>query len=136
MIALPSAVLIAGRGIDGDRYFYGVGTYSQRPGPSRQVTLFEIEVLEQVKFEYGVTLRAEESRRNIVTQGVPLNHLVGREFRVGSVVLRGSALCEPCAHLDRLLGGRGALKPLVHRGGLRADILEGGTVKLSDSIVF
>jgi MOSC domain-containing protein YiiM len=103
------------------------------PGSGRAVTLIEIEALEALQRDYQVELDPALSRRNIVTRGVPLNHLVEREFRIGDVVLRGTRLCEPCAHLERLTA-KGAMRGLIHRGGLRADILEGGTIKVGDTL--
>ena len=124
---------VAGRGLQGDRYLLELGTYSSQPGTGRHVTLIESESLAALKSEYGVEIEPGQSRRNIVTRGVALNHLVGREFTVGAARLRGMRLCEPCAHLERL-SVRGALRGLIHRGGLRADILIGGTLRVGDAI--
>jgi MOSC domain-containing protein YiiM len=124
---------IAGRGLEGDRYFAGIGTYSHDPGSGRHVTLIEIEAIEGLKRDYGIDIAPGKSRRNIVTRDVALNHLVEREFLIGRVRLRGARLCEPCAHLERLTE-RGALRGLVHRGGLRAEILSGGTIHVGDPI--
>lgn len=125
---------IAGRGLEGDRYFAGIGTYSHAPGSGRHVTLIEIEAIEGLKRDYGIDIAPGKSRRNIVTRDVALNHLVEREFLIGRVRLRGTRLCEPCAHLERLTE-RGALRGLVHRGGLRAEILSGGTIHVGDPIM-
>lgn len=124
---------IAGRGLEGDRYFAGIGTYSHDPGSGRHVTLIEIEALEGLKRDYGIAIAPGNLRRNIVTRDVALNHLVEREFLVGRVRLRGTRLCEPCAHLERLTE-HGALRGLIHRGGLRAEIVSGGTIDIRDSI--
>ncbi|MGA9391445.1 MAG: MOSC domain-containing protein, partial [Candidatus Sulfotelmatobacter sp.] len=91
---------LAGRGIEGDRYFHGIGFWSKSPGVSRDITLIEIEAIEALNREKDIAIDAGAARRNLVTRGVPLNHLVGREFRVGAVSLRGTKLCEPCAHLE------------------------------------
>jgi MOSC domain-containing protein YiiM len=133
-IAVETVRAIAGRGLEGDRYFDRRGTYSRLPGSGRQVTLIESEAVEALAAEYGVSLTPGESRRNLVTRGVPLNHLVGREFRVGPVLLRGTRLCEPCLHLERLTARKGTRRGLVHRGGLRADILSDGMISVGDSI--
>lgn len=93
---------VPGRGLEGDRYFSKVGTYSNEPGPGSEVTLIEIEAIEALKRDYGIELTARDSRRNIATRGVPLNHLVGREFKVGGATLHGILLCEPCSHLEKL----------------------------------
>jgi MOSC domain-containing protein YiiM len=125
---------LAGRGLEGDRYAAKLGTFSKDPGSGRDVTLIESEAIEALQRDYHVELRAVESRRNIVTQGISLNHLVGKEFRVGEVVLRGARLCEPCAHLEKMTV-KGALRGLIHRGGLRAEIVKGGTIRVGDSII-
>ena len=124
---------VSGRGLEGDRYFRAAGTFSDRPGDGRDVTLIELEALEALRAERAVDLAPGESRRNLVTCGVPLNHLVGRELRVGEVVLRGTRLCEPCSHLARLTEPA-VLAGLVHRGGLRADIVRGGLLRVGDPI--
>jgi len=124
---------IEGRGLEGDRYFAGLGTYSRDPGTGRHVTLVEIEAIEGLKRDYGVELAPSQTRRNIVTRGVALNHFVDREFCVAGVRLRGMRLCEPCAHLEQLTR-RGVLRGLIHRGGLRAEILGGGTIRIGDPI--
>ncbi len=123
----------AGRGLEGDRYFERIGTYSNEPGTGREVTLIEAEALEALKRDLSIEIDAKESRRNIVTRGVPLNHLVGREFMVGSVRLRGARLCEPCEHLEALTR-KGVRNGLLHRGGLRAEILSDGIMKQGDPI--
>ena len=125
---------MVGKGLEGDRYAAKLGTFSTDPGSGRDVTLIESEAIEALKRDYDVTLDAGESRRNIVTQGVSLNHLVEKEFRVGEVVLRGTRLCEPCTHMEKLTV-KGALRGLIHRGGLRAEIVKGGTIRVGDSIV-
>jgi MOSC domain-containing protein YiiM len=133
MTPAAEAHAVLGRGLEGDRYFRATGTYSSKPGPSREVTLIEMEAIEAARRDYGILLEPNETRRNIVTQGVALNHLVGREFTVGDVHLRGIRLCEPCGHLEGLTR-QGVRKALVHRGGLRAQILSSGTIRVGDSI--
>jgi MOSC domain-containing protein YiiM len=125
---------IAGRGIEGDRYCNLSGTYSNHPGDGRHVTLIESEAIEALGREYQIELEPGLSRRNIVTLAVALNHLVKREFRIGAVILRGTRLCEPCAHLDRLTHS-GTMRGLIHRGGLRAEIIAGGIIHVGDPIV-
>jgi hypothetical protein len=124
-VRLDEALLVAGRGVEGDRYFAGTGTFrSGRPGSA--LTLVDAAVLESLG-------RLVDHRRNVVVRGIDLNSLAGREFMLGPVRCRGNRLCEPCAHLDRLNGG-GVLAPLVHRGGLRADVLEDGRVRVGDRV--
>jgi hypothetical protein len=127
LVAVESVVAIAGRGLDGDRYAAGRGTFSG-PGRGYQLTLVEAETLDELNVSW------ERARRNVVTRGVSLNPLVGRRFRIGDVECIGRRLCEPCAHLEKV-SGAGLLRPLVHRGGLRADILAGGTFMLGDELL-
>ena len=135
MVSVPEARAVAGKGLEGDRYFDGIGTYSATAGSGRHVTLIESEAVEAARRDVGIELELDGPRRNIVTAGVPLNHLVGREFLVGDVRLRGTRLCEPCAHMSRLAGNRrGAIRALIHRGGLRAEIVVPGVIRVGDRI--
>ena len=133
MQAVHDAVIVAGHGLEGDRYRSDAGTFSDKPGPDRHVTLIALEDVEAFTRETGVPLDPGETRRNVVTRGVPLNDLLGVEFTVGAVRLRGLRLCEPCAHLAKLTG-RAVLPGLVHRGGLRAEALTGGAIRQGDPI--
>ena len=133
MVARDSVHAVPGRGLEGDRYFTGAGSFSNKVSPGRQVTLIEAEAVDALRRD-GIEVDASDTRRNIVTRSVPLNHLVDREFSVGEVRLRGVKLCEPCAHLERVSGMR--LKdPLVHRGGLNAEVLTEGIVRVGDIVV-
>jgi MOSC domain-containing protein YiiM len=123
---------VPGKGLEGDRYFVGFGTFSKSPGAGREVTLIEVEAIAALR-EKNILLNAGDARRNLVTRGVPLNHLVGRTFQVGEVRLCGIRLCEPCSHLEGLTR-EGVLRELVHRGGLRADIILGATIRVGDAI--
>jgi len=125
---------VAGVGLEGDRYAAQAGKFSHTPGRGREVTLVEREAIAGAGAEYDLELGEHETRRNLVVEGVPLNHLVGRTFRVGEVVLRGVRLNEPCVHLEKLTR-TGVRKALVHRGGLRADIVAGGTLRLGDPVI-
>jgi MOSC domain-containing protein YiiM len=133
MQSLRTVKALSGQGLEGDRYAKKLGTFSKDPGSGRDVTLIEIEAIEALQRDYQMELEAGNARRNIVTQGISLNHLVGKEFRVGEVMLRGTRLCEPCAHMEKLTV-KGALRGLIHRGGLRAEIVKGGTIHVGDSI--
>ncbi|OGQ78171.1 MAG: hypothetical protein A3F90_07585 [Deltaproteobacteria bacterium RIFCSPLOWO2_12_FULL_60_19] len=124
---------VAGQGIEGDRYFSQAGTYSHQGGSSRHVTLIEIEAVEAVKRDYGIELAAGETRRNIVTRGVALNHLVGKELTIGEVRFRATELCEPCAHVERL-SRKGVRQALIHRGGLNTEILTSGVIHVGDAV--
>jgi MOSC domain-containing protein YiiM len=135
MISLQQAEAIAGQGLSGDRYAAAGGTFSKTAAhqPDQEITLIESEALAAAEGDYGMALAPEQTRRNLLTRGVPLNHLVSREFQVGTVRLRGLQLCEPCGHLEKLTR-KGVRQALVHRGGLRAQILEGGTLRVGDVI--
>jgi MOSC domain-containing protein YiiM len=133
MQELAAATLVAGVGIEGDRYATARGTYSNRPHADRQVTLIELETLAALKRDHELDLAPHETRRNLAVEGVPLNHLVGRHFRVGQVVLFGGRLNVPCQYLDDLLG-RKLFKPLTNRSGLNCRIIEGGVIRPGDAI--
>jgi MOSC domain-containing protein YiiM len=133
IVSLQEVEAVAGRGLQGDRYFEARGTYSDNPEPGRQLTFIEQEALDAAARDYGISLDPGQSRRNIVTVGVALNHLVGMEFLVGEVRVRGVRLNEPCGHLASL-SKRGVVKALTHRGGLRADILLGGQIRVGDPV--
>jgi len=133
--SVPQVRAVPGKGLEGDRYFVKAGVEGSSPDGSRQVTLIESEALQALERETGILLQPGEARRNLVTRGVPLNHLVGKEFRVGESTLRGLRLCEPCQYL----AGRthpGVLTGLVHRGGLRAEILNEGIIHVGDSLEY
>jgi hypothetical protein len=126
---VEAAEALPGAGLAGDRYAAGAGTFaSGRPGSA--LTLVDADVLEELSAQRGGPV---DHRRNVVVRGTDLNALVGRTFTLGTVACRGRRLCEPCAHLDRLNGGA-LLRPMVHRGGLRADILSAGTVRVGDAM--
>jgi MOSC domain-containing protein YiiM len=133
MQSLNEVRAVAGKGLEGDRYYLGSGAFSDKPEPSRQVTLIEIEAIQALQKEDGISLQPGDARRNLVTQGVPLNHLVGKEFQVGEVTLCGIRLCEPCIHLAGLTQ-TGVLNGLVHRGGLRAEVVSGGIIRVGDAV--
>jgi MOSC domain len=126
LVRVERATAIAGKGLAGDRYSVGRGTFS-RPGRGYEVTFVDADVLDSIGLVW------EDARRNIVTRGIELNLLVGRRFTVGTVECVGRRLAEPCAHLERL-ARPGLLRPLVHRGGLRADVLVGGEIAVGDAI--
>lgn len=130
--ALDQATLIPGVGIEGDRYALKQGTF-YKPEPDFELTLIEAEAMEALRRDYSVELADGDARRNVVTRGVPLNHLVGREFVIGDVRIRGIRLCEPCEHLQKVTGKQ-LIKGLRHRGGLRAQILTEGTIRVGDAI--
>lgn len=127
---------VVGKGLRGDRYFENAGTFSTPDETKhRDVTLIEAEALAQAEDEYDVSFEPGAHRRNITVRGVGLNRLVGERFRVGDVVLEGDELCEPCSYLERKLENQGVQDALVHRGGLRAAIVEGGEIDVGDDVV-
>ena len=130
--SVPQATAVPGSGLEGDRYALKLGTF-YKPAPDRELTLIEAEAIEALRRDYQVELAAGEARRNIVTRNVPLNHLVGKEFAIGEVRIRGIRLCEPCDHLQKVTG-KSVIKGLLHRGGLRAQILTRGTISVGDKI--
>ena len=119
---VESVTAVAGKGLVGDRHF------TDNPGPGNALTLIEAEVLEDV----GLT--GAQSRRQVVVRGVQVNDLIGKRFRVGNVECLGVEICEPCAHLQSLTRP-GIIKDLIHRGGLRADILSDGTISVGDKVL-
>jgi MOSC domain-containing protein YiiM len=127
-VAVERARLVSGRGVEGDRYYAPAGA-----GAGEALTLIAAEALEGLEADTGIRLSAADSRRQVLTRGIDLNALVGREFTVGSVRCRGVELCEPCAHLQSVTQ-EGVLKGLVHRGGLRADVLNDGDVAVGDAV--
>jgi hypothetical protein len=134
MQLLQAARARTGRGLDGDRYAAGAGTFSPRAGrrPGYDLTLVAAEVLDELAAA-GQALDFAGTRRNVLTRGVDVNALVGRRFRIGDVLCEGRRLCEPCSHLERL-SGPGVLRPLIHRGGLRADVLSDGEIRVGAAI--
>lgn len=131
---IESVQAVAGEGLVGDRYGGKAGADSKKPGPDQEITLIEIEALEGLTREYETSITAAQSRRNVATRGVPLNHLVGKQFRIGGAVVLGIRLCEPCGHLEKLNGNFKLREGLKHRGGLRAQILSGGTIRTGDVV--
>ena len=129
---VESIEAVAGAGLRGDRKFRDA-SHPKKNTPERELTLIESEAIDGVNRDYPLRIEPIETRRNLLTSGVALNHLVGREFSIGTVRLRGVMLCEPCSHLEKLTR-QGVMRALTHRGGLRAQILEGGRISVNDAI--
>lgn len=124
---------VAGRGLRGDRHFVPDEGKARDPGAGEDLTLIEAEAVDAVAREFDIELGPGDHRRNLTTRGVALNHLVGERFRIGEVVCRGVELCEPCRHLEGFTED-GVIQALVHRGGLRADVVESGAVRVGDTL--
>nr|WSW48067.1 hypothetical protein OG296_36080 [Streptomyces sp. NBC_01001] len=137
---VDQAQAVTGRGLVGDRnYWAGEAPRPRRRGTGRasgvcDVTLIESEVLEALAHEHGITLTPAECRRNLVCRDIRLNPLVDQEFRISGVILRGLKLSEPCARLEQLVRP-GLIRGLLHRGGLRAEVIRGGTIRTGDRIL-
>ena len=140
MEELMEAQLVAGRGIVGDRYYLGTGTYSAIPDV-REVTLIEVEVLEAMAQGepkipgFKAKLAPEDHRRNLTTRGVPLGHLVGTRFRIGETVLRAARMNFPCKYIEQLLGVPGLYEGLLNRSGLNCAIEVGGIIRPGDPVL-
>jgi MOSC domain-containing protein YiiM len=132
MRAVDRVRAIAGVGLEGDRYATERGHFSGSPGTGRALTLIEAEVVESLR-SAGLELKPGDARRNLTTRGIALNALVGRRFRIGGVLCEGKRLCEPCSYLEDVVG-KLLLRPLAGRGGLRADILEDGELRVGDEV--
>ena len=133
MVAAHEVRAVAGTGLEGDRKARDRLPPAKRSEPGRELTLIEAEALDALSRESGIELGPGDSRRNVVTRGVRLNDLVGMRFNVGQLECVGVELCEPCRHLERMTQP-GVLRGLVHRGGLRADILAGGVLRVGDAV--
>lgn len=131
LISVPSAELEVGKGIVGDRYHLSKGTFSQ--SPDVEITLIEREEIDAFNQITGLGYEASKFRRNLVTTGVRLNDLVGQEFSIGHVTLKGMRLCEPCGYLAKLIG-REVMQHMIHKAGLRAQIVRGGSIAVADEI--
>jgi len=133
MCPMSGVTLIAGKGIEGDRYLMKEGFYSHLRRDGDQITLFEFETLIALKHEANIELAPEEHRRNVTVEGVLLNHLVSRRFWLGETMLEGTELVDPCGHVEKLTG-KAISKYLINRGGLYCKILQGGVVRIGDAV--
>lgn len=132
-VPLERVRAVRGRGLEGDRYFDYARRISRTPRKACALTLIEAEALEAVESELGLRVDPGETRRNVLTRGVRLNDLVGRQFRLGDVIARGILRCEPCRHLESLTD-KALIRPLVGRGGLRAEVLRSGWIAVGDAV--
>jgi len=133
--SVESVSTLPAQGLAGDRYAVPLDSTSRRsPKPDQEVTLIESEAINAAVRDYSLAVSHADTRRNLLTEGVPLNHLVGRSFKVGEVVLRGVELCEPCKYLEKLTGME-MIAAFKHRGGLRAQVISGGTIRVGDTVI-
>jgi MOSC domain-containing protein YiiM len=127
MRRVPTGLLVAGAGLDGDRYALGGGTWAQYPDLEKQLTLIDADDVAAVAAEVGMALSPGDTRRNLVTEGADLPALVGRWFTVGDALVFGMKRCPPCAHLERLTGTK-LVKAMLQRGGINAAVFAGGEI--------
>ena len=128
-LAVSEVEAVAGKGLQGDRYFLGTGSFSDMPGTGRELTLLESEVIDDFDLDFDAGLL----RRNVITAGVDLTALTGRRFRIGDVVVEGMRPALPCKHLARLTDSR--VLRLKERAGLRAEIVTGAMLRVDDAII-
>jgi MOSC domain-containing protein YiiM len=124
--------VVKGVGVVGDRHALAPGEWDESH-LGEELTLVEAEALENLERDHGIHLEPGETRRTITTRGIALNDLVGRRFRVGAVVAEGVELCEPCSHLQGLLG-KPIIRPLAHRAGIRVLLVEDGRIRVGDEV--
>jgi MOSC domain-containing protein YiiM len=119
----------AGRGLEGNRYYWAEGNAP----PGRAVTLIAAEAVDAVAQDGDVSIEPAATRRNVLTRGIDVNELVGKRFRIGDVECEGVELCEPCAHLESMTQP-GMITAFVHRGGLNANVLTDGEIRVGDPV--
>ncbi|MDT0633001.1 MOSC domain-containing protein [Rubrivirga litoralis] len=136
VVRVPEARALAGRGLEGDRYAAGEGSFSRWPGRGRAVTLISAEALREAEAAFSVSLSAGEHRRNLVVEGLDPALLRGVPFQIGEARFEGVRLCAPCKYLVRVTGQAEAFDALVGRGGLRAEVAAGGTIREGDAVLW
>jgi MOSC domain-containing protein YiiM len=134
MIAKPEVTAVCGRGLEGDRYYANQGHFSWFRGPLREISFIEQESILQAESDFRIKVASGETRRNIITRGVPLSHLVGKVFRVGGALIRGVEIATPCRRLCEVTGQDKFLKAFMHRGGLHAAVVADGIIRVGDPV--
>ena len=129
-------ILEEGKGIYGDRYYNQEGTFSNKGKiePDRDVTLIEIEKIKEFNEKFNENITDNDLRRNIIVSNCDLNSLVDKEFQIGNVVLKGIRLCEPCKYLSEKLDNKKVLTEMIHKAGLRAQIIKGGSIDMTSQL--
>ena len=120
--------VLANKGIIGDRHF------SEYNDPYCQLSLIESENIDYYNSKYGLDIPYLNFRRNIITQGIKLNDLIGKKIQIGEVKLEGIDLCRPCKHLTEILNQDNIVKEFLRRGGLRCQILSSSKINVGDKI--
>lgn len=133
MRAMPAVEGAAGRGLIGDRHCRAVDAPHSSEADLHNISLVEAEVLDSLRVDHNIELAGAETRRNFVTRDVRLHALIGRQFRLGGLLCEGVEVCQPCVHVQQRVG-KPILRPLAHRGGLRARILASGSVRVGDAV--
>ena len=133
---VDAAQALAGRGLEGDRYADGAGSFSRWPGKGRDVTLIDAAALADAESEFGVAVAEGQHRRNLVVAGVPLDDLRGVPFQIGGARFEGVRACAPCNYLARVTGQDRIFDALVRRGGLRAAVVASGPIRESDAVTW
>ena len=128
MESMNSIKVIANKGIVNDRYF------KENNDKNNQITLIESENVDYYNKISGTNFIPSDFRRNVITKGISLNKLVGKEILIGEVRLKIHDLCEPCRYLQELLGEKNLVKKLLNRGGLRCELLTNGNINVNDHI--
>ena len=134
VVRVPRAEALAGRGLAGDRYGAGDGSFSRWPGKGRAITLISAEALDAAQREFGVSLSDGEHRRNLVVDGLDLRTLLGGTFRIGTATFRGERICAPCKYLVRVTDQARIFDALVGRGGIRAEVVTSGEIAEGDAL--
>lgn len=132
MSALDYIEAITGIGLAGDRYAISKGAWSKSDPQKRQVSFIAIEAIDEANQQLKVPFLPEETRRNIVTRGVDLNSLVGKQFQIGGVIFKGTELCDPCKRPSVLAGKENFKEAFDNKGGLRAEVVYGGMITLGE----
>jgi MOSC domain-containing protein YiiM len=135
MLDVPRVEAVTGRGLVGDRYYLGTGYYSGKPGWGANVSLLAAEAIDAINAGHDQHFTGAMLRRNIVTRGIDVETLIGREFQLGTAILRGLKRYPPCRHLAELCGAPELIRYLAYCGGIGAEVVESGVLALGDEVL-